>query len=313
MNLHNFMSLSVLVCTGFLLMPGIVADNQSGTYQVPTQVDLTDGKPGFEIRIVSPEMLDNVRNNHGSQGIPLKVVRGLYIGVLTPGILYLRGDLNEEEFPMREVIHESSEDKVGNHLIDITFGRDNAKTDLFVQSPEYLIWLDAMYKQEDLHILNEYIDLLNDLSQTVRFEDEKIALPSYQPNYVPNPYVHYKISFIDKDYFKEKLDDRDSTQEQILKGQKGQSVALVRKDHLFILSDLQKEERAHLLIKGLLFSMGFHGESPLKDSFFNPGNTRQTNLSVLDKEAVRLMYGGRLQSGLDVDGIKKALGIESKD
>lgn len=313
MNLQNFMYLSVLLCTGFLLMPGIVADNQSGTYQVPTQVDLPEGKPGFEIRIVSPEMLENVRNNHGSEGIPLKVERGLYIGVLTPGILYLRGDLNEEEFPMREVIHESSEDNVGNHLIDITFGRDNAKTDLFAKSPEYLIWLDAMYQKEDLNILNEYIDLFNDLSQTVRFEDEKIALPSYQPNYVPNPYIHYKISIVDKDFFKEKLDDRNSALEQILKDQKGQSVALVRKDHLYILNDLQKDERAHFLIKGLLFSMGFHGESALTDSFFNPGNTRQTNLSVLDKEAVRLMYGGRFQSGLDVDGIKKALGIESKD
>lgn len=313
MNLQNLIYMSVLLCTGFLLMPGILADNQSGTHLMPTQVDISEVKPGFEIRIVSPEMLENVKNNHGSQSIPLKVERGLYIGVLTPGILYLRGDLNEEEFPMREVIHESSEDKVGDHLIDIAFGRDNAKTDLFLKSPDYLIWLDAMYKQEDLQVLNEYIVLLNDLSQTVRFEDEKIALPSYQPNYVPNPYVHYKISFVDKDYFKEKLDDRDSAQEQILKDQKGQSVALVRKDHLFILNDLQKDERAHFLIKGLLFSMGFHGESTLTDSFFNPGNTRQTNLSVLDKEAVRLMYGGRLQSGLDVDGIRKALGIEVKD
>mgnify|MGYP000852041409 FL=1 len=79
---------------------------------MPSQVDLIESKLGFEIRIVSPEMLENVRNSYGSQGIALKVERGLYIGVLTPGILYLRGDLNEEEFPIRKVIHENSKEKV---------------------------------------------------------------------------------------------------------------------------------------------------------------------------------------------------------
>jgi hypothetical protein len=64
------------------------------------------------------------------------------------------------------------------------------------------------------------------------------------------------------------LDDRNSTLEQVLKDQNGDTVALVRKDHLFLLNDLQKDERAHFLIKGLLFSMGFHGESAQKDSFF---------------------------------------------
>lgn len=312
MNLQKRTYLSVLLCTCFLFITPLVADNHSGTH-VPSQVDLIESKPGFEIRIVSPEMLENVRNSYGSQGIALKVERGLYIGVLTPGILYLRGDLNEEEFPIRKVIHENSKEKVGKHLIDITFGRDNAKVDLFSKTKKYLIWLDAMYQKEDLNVLHEYIDLFNDLSQTVQFEDEMIALPSYKPNYIPNPYEHYKISIVDKDFFKEKLDDRNSTLEQVLKDQNGDTVALVRKDHLFLLNDLQKDERAHFLIKGLLFSMGFHGESAQKESFFYPGNIKQTSLSELDKEAIRLMYGGRLQSGLDVDGIKKALGMESKD
>jgi len=312
-NFQYLTCLLIIICLTFVFIPVSLADLQSETHPPPVQVDHSEIQSGFEICIVSPEMLENVRNNYGSQAIPLKVERGLFIGVLAPGVLYLRGDLNEDEFPLHEIVHENSKEKIGKHLIDITFGRDNAKTDLFTESLKYLIWLDVMYNQEDLKVLNEFIELLNDLSQSVRFEDEKIALPSYRPNYVPNPYTHYKISIVGEGFFKEKLDKRDSVREQILKDRKGRTVALVRKDQMILLNDLPKDERRYFLVKGLLFSMGFHGESSSPDSFFNPGNTCQINLSDLDKEAIRLMYGGRLQSGLDVDGIRKALGMGYKD
>lgn len=310
---QNLISLLLFFFIGFFIIPGVIADNQPENYHTTVSADFSEIKSGFEVRIVSPEILENVRNNYGSHGTPLRVERGLYIGFLAPGILYLRGDLNEEEFPLREISHENSKEKIGNHLIDIAFGRDNAKIDLFVKSPDYLIWLDTMYNQEDRDILYEYSKLLNDLSQTTRFEDEKIAFPSYLPNYYPNPYTHYRISIVEKGYLKKKLDDRDISNEQVLKDEKGQVVALVRNDHLHLLNDLQKDERKHFLIRGLLFSMGFHGESLLPDSFFNPENTCQVHLSELDKEVISLMYGGRLHSGIDVEGIRKALDLKLKN
>lgn len=307
-------SLIIFIGVLFLLAPGILADENVNSKQNISDIAVDTNYPGlFEVRIVSPEMLETIGYNYGSNAVPLKVERGLYIGLLTPGILYLRGDLSTDDFPVHDVEKDQTEEKIEEHLLDITFGRDNAKTALFAKSPEYLIWFDAMYEQSDIQDIQKSIELINDLSQTTTFEDEEIALPSYQPNYLPVPYLYYKISFIDKDFFKEKLDDRDSATEQILKDKTGKPVALVRKDHIYLLNDVTGDERNHLLQRSILYSMGFHGESNYPDSFFNPDNYDQIELSDLDKKAIQLMYGGRLQSGMDVDTVKKSLGIESKD
>ncbi|NLW76042.1 MAG: hypothetical protein GXY18_06400 [Methanomicrobiales archaeon] len=306
--------LLIFTCTVLFVIPcmgaGEIIQNESISRSIS---DTKDFKGLFEIRIVSPEMMESVISNIGPEGIPLKVEKGLFIGVITPGVVYLRGDLNEKEFPVLDKEMENVKEKIGKHLIEITFGRDNAKTDLFENTQDYMIWIDAMYQQSDVEALREYIDVVNDLSQTITFEDEEIALPSYTPNYVPIQYLYYKISIVDKDMFKELLDDRDSATEQLLKDKNENNVGIVRKNHLYLLSDLTGDERKHFLLRGLLFSMGFHGESTLPDSIFNPDNTKITELSDLDKGAIELMYGGRLQSGLDTNAIKKALGVDNDE
>lgn len=304
--------LMIALVTTFMV-PGIMAESPSTPHSDIRIVEQTDTVPGlFEIRIVDPDLLNTVRNNYGSRAIPLKVEKGLYIGVLTPDVLYLRGDLNESDFPVQDIVHKNLKDRVGKHLIDITFGRDNVKTELFGKDRDYKIWLKAMYYQTDVDTIRNFITDFNDLSQTTSFDDEEIALPSYKPNYNPDPYRYYTISFVDKDLFQEKYDDRSSERDQILKDASGKPVAVVRSDGAYILQDLKGNERTHVLLHSLLFSMGFHGESKEKDSFFNPKNTEQTTLSPLDLEAVQLMYGGRLQSGLTLEDVKKALGMTDK-
>jgi hypothetical protein len=141
----------------FIFTAGYAEVNTGEPSQSMNLVSYDDTVGLFEIRIVSPEMLETVLLNYGKQAVPLKVERGLFIGVLTPGILYLRGDLNEEDFPVRQIIQDSTDEKVGNHLIDITFGRDNSKTELFDNTKEYLIWFDAMYR---LKIFRQFVNLL---------------------------------------------------------------------------------------------------------------------------------------------------------
>ncbi len=311
--MHVQKGILMIVLVLILMVPAIMAESPSTTHSDIRIVEQADTIPGlFEIRIVDPELLNTVRNNYGSQAIPLKVEKGLYIGVLTPNVLYLRGDLNESEFPVQDIIHKNLEDRIEKHLIDITFGRDNVKTDLFGKDHDYKVWLKAMYYQSDIDTIRDFITVFNDMSQTTMFEDEEIALPSYKPNYNPDPYTYYTISFVDKDLFFEKYDDRSSEQYQVLHDPSGKPVVLVRKDGAYIQQDLKGNERSHFLLRSLLFSMGFHGESTDKDSFFNPSNTGQTTLSPLDKDAIQLMYGGRLQSGLTLEDVKKALGMADK-
>jgi hypothetical protein len=59
--------------------------------------------------------------------------------------------------------------------------------------------------------------------------------------------------------------------------------------------------------------MGMHGTTySEKDSFFyQVGGVRNTGLSDLDKEAIKLLYGGRLKTGIDMEEMKKTLGLKT--
>ena len=58
--------------------------------------------------------------------------------------------------------------------------------------------------------------------------------------------------------------------------------------------------------------MGLHGTSfNDRESFFYREDGLNQNLSDLDLEAVRLLYGGRLKSGMDLEETRKTLGIST--
>jgi len=298
----------------FFIMSVTVAENIENSSINNSFVNIETKKPvsSFEIKIVSPNMLNNVIQNNKHKVTTLKIKKGLNIGVIIPGTLYLRGDLNEKIFPFNETADDDTKIKIGQHLTNIVFGLDNHKIDLFSGSQKYLIWFDAMYTKQDLLDMNDFINQFNDLSETVSIEDEEIGLPTYHPNYNPVPYQYYKIGFVDNDLFSEKLDDRKTDTEQLLKNEKGDIVGIVSKDRLWLQSYLKGDERRYFLLKGLLFSMGFHGESIDKDSFFYKLNYRDTNLSSMDTDAIKLVYGGRIKKDMDMDSIKKALGFPSQ-
>lgn len=58
--------------------------------------------------------------------------------------------------------------------------------------------------------------------------------------------------------------------------------------------------------------MGLHGSTYSEpDSFFYGENDLNRNLTALDKEAIKLLYGGRLKSGIDLEETKKTLGLKT--
>lgn len=278
--------------------------------QFETSIESSHYESLFEIRIVSPDMLDTIANRYGQEATQIKVERGRVIGVMTPGILYLRGDLKEDTFPLHKVVQDKTKSEIASHVIAIIFGYDNKVLDRFNSSYDYQIWLDKEYTQNDVNAIKEYIAMINNLSQTVTFDDEEIDLPSFLPKYTPITHNYYRISFISREMLENKLDDRNSATEQLMKTKKGDIVGIVSKDHLFLWGGLEQPQRRYFILRGILFSMGLHGTSEDTGSFFSEDNNEMTNLSNLDKEAIRLLYGGRLQAGLDADGLKKELDIE---
>ena len=73
---------------------------------------------------------------------------------------------------------------------------------------------------------------------------------------------------------------------------------------------LTEEERRFYITKGVLYSMGLHGTSfTNRESFFYRDDKLNQELSDLALEAIRLLYGGRLKTGMDLEETRKTLGL----
>ncbi|HWQ67601.1 MAG TPA: hypothetical protein VN372_12135, partial [Methanospirillum sp.] len=149
------------------------------------------------------------------------------------------------------------------------------------------------------------------LSNTAQFEEEEVERSFLPGSYERLPYHYYNITIVSPSLFNEYYDKRQSS-DNLLKN-KGKNVAIVSDTRLILINDITLKDREHFLIRGILWSMGFHGETTkYQDSFFYRGGNVNTKFSLMDEDAIRLLYGGRLQSGMDVESIKKALNLKTK-
>lgn len=143
-------------------------------------------RPGIhENELNSDESL--IRNENGD-----------IIGIVSPRKLYIRGDLVDLQKETGKAGKTFDKTDVAEHLVDIVFGNDNAKLNLFKSNKDYQFWLDAYYTSDDTQYLLELAKLLNTLSDTTEFEDEELALRFLKTNYADVPYNFYNIKIIPK-------------------------------------------------------------------------------------------------------------------
>ena len=263
------------------------------------------------IKIISPSVLEKLKNEINADEYPVHNDNGDLIGIVSPGKLYIRGDLLDLQKQKGKAGKIFSKTDVAEHLVDIIFGNDNAKLLLFKSNKDYQFWLDAFYTVDDKKFLLELASHLNALSDTTQFEDEELALGFLKTNYADIPYNFYNIKIIPQKMLDEFKDNRKSD-ERLIKDLEGKLIGIVGNDHLYMLDSLSSEDRQYYMLYGILFSMGLHGTTySEKDSFFyQVGGIRNTELSDLDKEAIKLLYGGRLKNGMDMEEVKKTLGLK---
>ncbi len=271
-----------------------------------------DDRYFYNIRIVAPSDLENLINEIHADEYPIYNENGDLIGIVSPRKLYIRGDLVDLQKDTGRSGKTFDKTDVAEHLVDITFGNDNAKLNLFKSNKDYQFWLDAFYTSDDTKFLLELAAHLNTLSDTTQFEDEELALGFLKTNYADVPYNFYNIKIIPQKMLDEFKDNR-KTDERLIKDSEGKLIGIVGNDHLYLLDSLSPEERQYYMLYGTLYSMGMHGTTySEKDSFFyQVGGVRNTELSDLDKEAVKLLYGGRLKTGIDMEEMKKTLGLKT--
>ena len=265
----------------------------------------------FNIQIVSPSALEELKFRKGTDAHLITDENEALIGIVTPKTLYLRGDLYKIQEENRSDDITLTKNDISNHLIDIAYGLDNSKISKWQTDKDYKFWFDANYNKDDIEYVLEFAQLFNSLSETTQIEDENVERGFLPDNYAKIPYNYYNIRIIPKLMLEEFKDTRKST-DKLIKDNEGNLVGMVNLNYLYLRNDLTSEERETYLQKGILWSLGFHGTTyENKDSYFYPKYTQGEQLSMIDKEAIRLMYGGKLKPGMDLDETKAILGLKN--
>ena len=285
--------------------------NPSGDVIIPNVLVREDPETFYEIKFVSPELLKTIRANSGVDDQTLKTGPGMFIGVASPHVLYLRSDLQSDDYLLEHRIQADKKNGIREHLLNILFGRDNPNTDLLHSDRDYMIWFDEEYSSDDIKTELAFSREFNNLSSTARFEEDSVLTGDLKNNYEQIPYYYYQIKITSRQFLDNyKKDHYQPTSEELLHDSGGSMVGFIAPGYVYLWDGLSEQDRRYFLVKSLLWNLGLHGETSVyPDSFFYKIVNSSAKLSQIDKEAISLLYGGRLSTNMTADTVRKALDI----
>ncbi len=270
-----------------------------------------DKKNYYNIRIVPASVLEQLEKEMTSDEYLVHNDKGDAIGIVSSESLVIRGDLVQLEKSGSSSGKEFDKTDIATHLLDMTFGQDNVKIDLFKSNKDYKFWFDAYYTQNEIDSVLKFAKLFNSISGTTQFEDEEVELGFLQSNYAEIPYNFYNIKIISDKMLKQFFDDRKDS-DHLMKDKNGKLIGIVNKDYLYLSDSIKDADRDYYMLKGILYSMGLHGTTfNDRDSFFYREEGKNKELSDLDIESLKLLYGGGLKSGDTLEDARKNLGLST--
>ena len=76
-------------------------------------------------------------------------------------------------------------------------------------------------------------------------------------------------------------------------------IGILSGGYVYLWDGLSTQDRNYYLTKSLFWSAGLHGDtSTYPDSYFSSNANTSSTLSSLDQEAIKLLYGGRLNTAM---------------
>lgn len=290
------------------------ANSDSTLKKSVNQSDSSETNAGdsyFNIRVVPASVLENMQKEMGPNDFLVHNEKGYPIGIVSSKGLVIRGDLVQLEQGLGDPGKDFDKTDVSLHLLDIAFGLDNSKINLFKTDKKYKFWFDAGYTTPVVKYTQDLYTLLNQISGTTQFEDEEVSLGFLQNNYDEIPNNYYNIRIITDKMLQKFFDDRKET-DHLIKDKNGVLIGIVNQNYLYLLNTLTEDDQKYYILKGLLYSMGFHGTSyKNKESFFYRNEGVNRNLSELDIESIKLLYGGGIKTGSTLEEVRKILGLST--
>jgi hypothetical protein len=192
--------------------------------------------------------------------------------------------------------------QINQHFRDIAFDPNNPTITKISSSTEKIA-VSGLYRDTDKAVISNFEQRFNTRSRT-------LTLPSAP---VESSEGNIVINFLPKSSVESLAEDTSynsiNTQQIINRDSDGTICSVYRTtvystsstNFIYLNSDLTGEKRGHYIIRGLLYFLGFPGETGrYSDSIFYSQSNTVVNLSTIDMKAVEIMYGTNIQNGMSL-------------
>lgn len=175
--------------------------------------------------------------------------------------------------------------------MDLAFGRETSRISRMIP------WeiSTGTSSNSDRELLEKFILEFNDISQSGKISE----------NLRDSTTGDLKIKFIPQDGMNDIAD-----YDKIFKS--GDIItAKIRSDTIYINHNLKGDMRNHTILRSVYYTMGVKGDTvTYPDSLFYYDDNTNTGLTLIDKKALELLFGGGLYNGMSVDDVKKVIYIK---
>ena len=192
---------------------------------------------------------------------------------------------------------------INKNFMRIAFGADNTKIKKW-DGDQISVAITGSYTDNDTETIEQFKAQFNNRSSTsrfhsgVKFGDQADIIIQFLPAESINDIANLDSTSVSKN----------STTGDINYIHSTRVIQFVTKEYVYINSDLKGDRRTHWTLRGLLYEMGFPGETnDYPDSIFNADSDRISQLNEMDWNVVTLMYSKKITPGMTFDRVKALL------
>jgi len=199
--------------------------------------------------------------------------------------------------------------QVSQHLIDIAFDPNTPTISKATASTEKIA-MTGSYTDTDMAGLSTFQQKFNLHSSTLVLPDTPIE--GSQGNIVINYMPESSLESLTRDTSYNNI----NTKQIVNRDDNGVICSIYRTTNysststnlVYLNSDLTENIRGHYSLRGVLYNLGFPGETgKYPDSIFYSEQNSVVNLSPIDWKAVELMYGTKIKNGMSLSTVKSML------
>ena len=267
-----------ILILGFLLMSGCTSTGTTGTNSQPTATSMI---------VIATTAIPTNPVTISTTAVPTKSI--IPTASITPQV-YSSNDINK-------------------HFVDIAFGPDYSWISKW--NKEFVdVGISGTFNDADVIMLNNFTKLFNSYSTYTKLSSE-ITKERMTANIVLRFMPESSLKNINSDNSWKISKNRETdTINYIYKDTGG---VRSNSETIYINSDLKGNARTHMILRALLYELGFPGETGnYPDSIFYSDSNAITSLSKIDLKTLELMYGKKISNGMTLTKVRDLLLIDNK-